>query len=475
MPPLVHRMAGATGDAALDQVAWRRRACLRSGAALGPRAHRHHLVGELDHLGSGGRGCRLRHVGEQVLAGERVRGRRGGGRGTVGRGDPAELEHVAVAQESAIDGLAVEHRPVATAQILDFDDTLIDDESRMATRDPLDVEREPAGGEPTDDQAVLDLHHAAILELQRSGHFVLVDRAVGWVRGRCDDSMRPVQPAVVAEAPVDVEHLVVRFGRGARAVDALAGVDLRCATGEIVGVLGPNGSGKTTLLRVLAGDLLPTSGRARVLGGAPTHRAIVERVGYQPEGPLPFPHLSATQLMLHLATLGGVARDVAKERSARWLTRLDLQGIGRRGHGTFSTGQRRRLALAIALAHDPDVVLLDEPTAGLDPDGSLLVLEILAELRARGAVVLLASHHLQEIERVCDRVLIVREGNVAAEGSLDELLGTDEERLELRGLPRERRSELEATARACGAEVLGWSRGRRHLFALFRDLGRREP
>src|SRR6185369_1339138 len=142
------------------------------------------------------------------------------------------------------------------------------------------------------------------------------------------------------------------------------------------------------LLEVLSGSLAPSAGTVRVLGRFPGDRALVTAVGYQPAGPLPFPMLSATAFLEYFGALLELPRPVMRERVARWLERLDLQNTGKRPIKTFSSGMTRRLAVAAALLAEPRVLLLDEPTAGLDPRGTQAVLEIVRERQSRGDTVI---------------------------------------------------------------------------------------
>ena len=276
---------------------------------------------------------------------------------------------------------------------------------------------------------------------------------------------------------VSVQSLGVTYRRRLRSpeVHALDSLDLEARRGEVIGVLGPNGSGKTTLLEVLAGSLAPTSGTVRILSRGPTDRALVPLVGYQPEGPLPFPTLSAPEFLAYLGALMRLPRDRARRSAEEWLRRLDLVRTGRRPIGTFSTGMGRRLALAAALLADPEVLLLDEPTSGIDPSGSLAVLEVLEEKARRGGTVIMTSHHLQEIEQICDRVYLLESGRCRAHGSLDELLGTGDRNLVVRGLDDEGVESVRRAVAAAGGELLRTESARRHLFALFRSLDNGEP
>ena len=272
---------------------------------------------------------------------------------------------------------------------------------------------------------------------------------------------------------VSCKQLAVTFrGRGRQpAVAALQSLDLEIAAGRIVGVLGPNGSGKTTLLRVLAGLQRPTAGTVNVLGLPPEHDSLRRRVGFQPEGPLPIGVLSAPEFLAWVGAEIGLANEESDRRAASWLQRLDLLHAGKRRIRTFSTGMCKRLALAAALLGDPEVLLLDEPTSGLDPFGSAEVITILRERAAAGAAVVMASHHLQEVEEICDEVLVLHSGAVHARGALAELLGTGARALLVRDLDDAAMTALAQQAERLGGHVVGTERQRRHLFALFRGLG----
>jgi ABC-2 type transport system ATP-binding protein len=275
---------------------------------------------------------------------------------------------------------------------------------------------------------------------------------------------------------ISLRQLAVRFaGRGRHgAVQALHPLDLDVAAGRIVGVLGPNGSGKTTLLRVLAGAQRPTAGSATVLGEAPASKRLRRRVAWQPEGPMPLGVLSARDYLAWIGAEVGLANADADARAEHWLRRLDLHRTGRRWLRTFSTGMQKRLALAATLLGDPEVLLLDEPTAGLDPFGSEALMQILRERAAAGVTVLLASHHLLEVEAICDEVIVLHDGVLRARGALAELLATDAHALVVRGLGEAALADLAAAARARGGEVLRVERPRDHLFALFRRLAARD-
>ncbi len=279
------------------------------------------------------------------------------------------------------------------------------------------------------------------------------------------------------EPAVSTSGLSVTFRRGWRRtpVAALRDLELTAAAGEIVGVLGPNGSGKSTLLAVLAGVQRPSAGHARVLGTAPTSRTLTGRVGYQPEGPLPFANLSAETFLTLTGTLMGFDRRTAQMHATTHLDQLGLSAVADRRHGTFSTGMRRRLALAAALMATPEVLLLDEPTSGLDPDGSLMVRDLIRARVDGGATALIASHDLQEIEQLCDRVYVLHGGECRASGALDALLATGARELVVRGLTDAAMPTVEHAIAGAGGELVEVRAERRHLYSLYRRLAAGEP
>jgi ABC-2 type transport system ATP-binding protein len=222
---------------------------------------------------------------------------------------------------------------------------------------------------------------------------------------------------------IETRGLVKRFAE-ANAVD---GIDLNVPAGGVYGFLGPNGAGKTTTIRILVGLLWPTRGSSRIFGepiapGAP----VLHRVGSLIERPALYPYLSAFENVRVFGTVHGLGPDILAQRIVESLDRVGLASVERRKAGGFSTGMRQRLALAIALLGRPDLVILDEPTNGLDPNGVVDVRELIARLAADGTTVFLSSHVLPEVEQLCDRVAILREGRIVAEGPTGDLLGAGE-------------------------------------------------
>jgi len=206
-----------------------------------------------------------------------------------------------------------------------------------------------------------------------------------------------------------------------REVRALDGLDLSVAAGEVFGLLGPNGAGKTTTVKILLGLTLPTSGRAELFGLPASSPESRRRVGYLPEGHR-FPgYLSARQTLSIFGRMSGVPDAELKARIPELLARVRLSDWADVKVKKFSKGMTQRLGLASALVHRPDLLLLDEPTDGVDPVGRREIRDLLREEAARGAAILLNSHLLSEIEMTCDRVAVLRKGKAVANGRIADL------------------------------------------------------
>ena len=228
---------------------------------------------------------------------------------------------------------------------------------------------------------------------------------------------------MTAPAVIETTGLVKRFV-SANAVD---GIDLAVPAGGVYGFLGPNGAGKTTTIRILVGLLWPTRGTTRIFGeivrpGAP----VLQRVGSLIERPAFYPYLSARENLAVLGTAHGLSAAVLRARIGETLERVGLAAVAGRKAGGFSTGMRQRLAIAAALLGRPDLVVLDEPTNGLDPNGVVDVRDLIAGLAKGGTTVFLSSHVLPEVEQLCDRVAILREGRIVGEGPTRDLLAVGE-------------------------------------------------
>jgi ABC-2 type transport system ATP-binding protein len=235
-----------------------------------------------------------------------------------------------------------------------------------------------------------------------------------------------------------------RFRR--REVCAVRDISLGIARGSVVAFVGPNGAGKTTTILMLLGLLHPTSGSVRLFGLPAGTLQARRRTGFQSEIFYTYGFKTAEQALRFYGELSEIPGDKIDRQVPRQLERLGLGGARTRKVGGFSKGMVQRLGLAQALLHQPELLILDEPTTGLDPEGRKLVDEIILEEKARGTTVFLSSHILSDVERTCDYVVILRQGNVALSQSMDELLrGSDEWEIEvLKWAP----AALEAVGRA---------------------------
>src|ERR1051325_924403 len=207
----------------------------------------------------------------------------------------------------------------------------------------------------------------------------------------------------------------------ARAVD---GVDFEVRQGEVFGLLGPNGSGKSTTIKMLLGLLHPTKGVIEVFGQSPRDVKTKARIGYLPEESYLYRYLDSRETLDFFGNLFTLRKDERQRRSEQLLDMVGLTGARARAVGEYSKGMQRRIGLAQALINDPDLVVLDEPTAGLDPIGCREVKDLIVALARRGKTVILSSHLLSDVEDVCDRVVIYYGGKVQALGTLKELLAT---------------------------------------------------
>jgi ABC-2 type transport system ATP-binding protein len=231
----------------------------------------------------------------------------------------------------------------------------------------------------------------------------------------------------------------------ARNIQALRGVNIQVGRGEIFGLLGPNGAGKSTLVKIMMTVIHPTHALGTILGRPIGHREKLGRIGYLPENHR-FPgYLTGAQVLDFYGSLAKVPRGPRRERAAKWLDVVGMASWANTRVGQYSKGMLQRLGIAQALINDPELIVLDEPTDGLDPVGRRDVRNLLQDLRRRGKTIFLNSHLLSELEMVCDRVAILVDGLVARQGTLKELTEhTVEYRLTFSGNVSAIKAKLEA-------------------------------
>ena len=251
-------------------------------------------------------------------------------------------------------------------------------------------------------------------------------------------AVRAEEPAPAPSAAAWCSGLRKRYGRRT----AVDGVSFSVGRGEVVGLLGPNGAGKTSVIKMLLGLVRPDDGEVLLLGRPVSDPRSRARVGYLPELFRYQPWLTPDEVLTLHVRLAGADVPAQERRDS-----LEAVGLGGRGGdrvGGFSKGMQQRLGMAVALVARPELVVLDEPTSALDPLGRADVRDLLLALRERGVAVLLNSHLIGEVERVCDRVVILDRGRLAAQGSLAELLGQREVRMHLTGLTPAGEARLQA-------------------------------
>lgn len=240
----------------------------------------------------------------------------------------------------------------------------------------------------------------------------------------------PTSPAAVDPVPVIQTSELKKIYRTGfwlnQKIESLKSCTLSVYQGETFGLLGPNGAGKTTLLKTLLGIVRRTSGKAWLLGKPIGNRPIKQRIGYLPENPYFYDYLTGWEFLQYTAQLFEIPSDLQQQRIPQL---LDLVGLSpsatrKKQMRQYSKGMLQRIGMAQALINDPELVFLDEPMSGLDPMGRYQIREIILSLKAQGKTVFFNSHILSDVEKICDRVAILANGELICSGSLEELLGT---------------------------------------------------
>jgi len=230
-----------------------------------------------------------------------------------------------------------------------------------------------------------------------------------------------------ATPAVSVNHLtkVFKGSLGKSAFRAVHDVSFTVQAGEVYGLIGPNGSGKSTTMKAILGLLMPTAGDTSIFGIPTAEVASRRSVGFLPENPYFYKHLNGRETLHFYGKLCGMGGDQLKSRAEEMLALTGLEDAATRRVGGYSKGMLQRLGLAQALIHEPQLLILDEPTAGVDPSGSRIIRDLIIEFRSRGITVLVTSHLLEQMQEVCDRVGIMAHGRMVREGRLDELIAVE--------------------------------------------------
>jgi len=292
-------------------------------------------------------------------------------------------------------------------------------------------------------------------------------------------SAAPSSPPSTAVAAIETRGLVKDFAIGLRGVKlrAVDHLTLRIDAGQVFGLLGPNGSGKSTTIKILLGLLPPSAGTCSLFG-IPSDRVEARlEVGYLPESPYFYRHLTGRELVRFFAQMCGLAGPRLASRVGEVLDVVDMTEAADRRVGTYSKGMLQRIGLAQALVHDPRLLILDEPTAGVDPVGSAAIAALIQRLKTQGKTVLITSHLLGQIEDLCDRVAILDRGRLILEGAVPDLVGrADRQALVIETLPPAEMDELRAWLAARGRAIETVETPRTRLDRIFLErVGRGGP
>ena len=260
---------------------------------------------------------------------------------------------------------------------------------------------------------------------------------------------------------------------GRQKVHALKALDLEVRRGEIFGLLGPNGSGKTTTIKLILGLLFPTSGQALVFGKDASDVQKNERIGYLPEESYLYKFLNAEETLDFYGRLFNMPAATRRQRVEELIDMVGLNWARRRQLKEYSKGMTRRIGLAQALINDPELIVLDEPTTGLDPMGTREMKDLIMRLRDEGKTILMCSHLLPDVQDVCDRIAILYQGELKELGRVDRLLTVqDVTQVQARGLSEAAKAEIRAIIAKDGASLLSMDNPTSTLEDIFLDIVR---
>lgn len=274
----------------------------------------------------------------------------------------------------------------------------------------------------------------------------------------------------MSETAIQINGLTKDFRIGMRGVKlrAVDEVSLSVVDNEIFGLLGPNGCGKSTTMKIILGLLDPTRGDCSIYGVPSTSVKSRDDVGFLPEAPYFYRYLTGRELVKFYARICGVPKSEIDDRTQDVLKLVAMDEAAHRRVGTYSKGMLQRIGIAQAIVHDPRLVILDEPTAGVDPIGSAAIADMIRSLKARGKTVLLCSHLLAQVEGICDRVGIMNRGKLVLEGQVDDLLEKRDMRsLVVEHFPKSAEAEIKAILEKHGAKLVNVEAPRISLDRLF--------
>ncbi len=287
------------------------------------------------------------------------------------------------------------------------------------------------------------------------------------------EAEKSVAPDIASDVVIETRNLgkIYRDFWGRKKVAALKSLDIEVKKGEIFGLLGPNGSGKSTTIKLVQGLLFPTSGRAFVFGKDARDVTKNERIGYLPEESYLYKFLNAEETLDFYGRLFDMPAEVRRQRSDQLIKMVGLNHARRRQLKEYSKGMTRRIGLAQAMINEPDLLILDEPTTGMDPIGSREMKDLIVRLRDEGKTILMCSHQLADVQDVCDRVAILHQGELRELGRVDSLLKVrDVTEVHAKGLSEATKQKIADLIRAEGGEVLSLDNPTTTMEELFLDI-----
>ncbi|OGV66310.1 MAG: hypothetical protein A2283_01315 [Lentisphaerae bacterium RIFOXYA12_FULL_48_11] len=225
---------------------------------------------------------------------------------------------------------------------------------------------------------------------------------------------------------IEIYNLSVVYSADKKPVKALDGLCLDVPKGQVFGFLGPNGAGKTTTMHILLGFIAPTSGEARIFGTNVRHSIARQLIGYLPEHPDTYRFLTGKELLIMTGRLFQLKHSLLHSRIEEILHQVSLEEASTRKIATYSRGMMQRICLAQALINDPELLILDEPTGGLDPIGRMEIRKIITDLKNRGKTIFFSSHELSEVELICDHLAILSKGKLVVQGPRTEVVPPEE-------------------------------------------------
>jgi len=274
---------------------------------------------------------------------------------------------------------------------------------------------------------------------------------------------------------ISIENLTKEFRNPSvfdrSTVTAVRNLNLTVEAGHVYGLLGPNGSGKSTTMKIVLGLVTPTSGKTFIFGRDSRDVESREAVGFLPENPYFYKFLTGSETLAFYGKLCGLGGKMLRERSRELLALVGLEDAADRRVGGYSKGMLQRIGLAQALVQEPRLLVLDEPTAGVDPAGSRQIRDLILRLKERGITVMLCSHLLSQVQEICDRIGIMHHGELLREGALEELISIENQtELVLENATPALLAELRQRAESSGARVIGTHKPQQNLERYFLEV-----